>query len=213
MPFDFANVKNIRLRGRAPIFFMVLGLMLLGYVSAEYYSMWREQKRLTEEWEAYNATPNTVDPKSQVRNDGLVRVVIPKIDLDAIVLEGASNKQLKLGPGRIKTSAAPGEKGNSVITAHRDTFFRHIYSLNKGDQVLIRRNGEILKFEVTQKKVVKPTDLSVLKQTADPTLTLITCYPTYFIGPAPERLVIHSKLVEKVPDTAEALSAAAAASH
>lgn len=215
MPYDFKKLdlrhwKQLNFRGRLPIIFMVLGVLLLGYVSAEYYTMWREQKRLTQEWEQYNSKPaQTADAKTTpAQDDGLVRVVIPKIDVDAIVVEGASHKQLKIGPGRIKTTAIPGENGNSVITAHRDTFFRHVYELTKGDQILIRRKGEILKFEVTGKKIVRPDDLSVLKQTPDPTLTLITCYPTYYIGPAPERLVVTSKLVDKVPDTAESLSAA-----
>ena len=88
----------------------------------------------------------------------------------------------------------PGELGNAVITAHRDTFFRHIYELNKGDEITVLRNGQTFRFAVTGKKVVKPDDVSVLRPTPDAQLTLITCYPTYYIGPAPERLVVFSKL-------------------
>jgi LPXTG-site transpeptidase (sortase) family protein len=65
---------------------------------------------------------------------------------------------------------------------------------------LIRRRGEVYKFEVTGKKIVTPDDISVLRRTKDPRLTLITCYPTYYIGPAPERLVVFSKLIERSPD-------------
>jgi sortase A len=90
----------------------------------------------------------------------------------------------------------PGNTGNSVITGHRDTFFRHIYELQKGDAIYVRRNGEVFKYEVTGKKIVKPEDVSVLKQTSDAQLTLITCYPTYYIGPAPDRLVVFSRLVD-----------------
>jgi sortase A len=126
----------------------------------------------------------------------LIRVSIPKINLDAIVLDGTGRKQLKNGPGRVIGTALPGEPGNSVITAHRDTFFRHIYELNKGDSIMVQRNGETLRFEVTGKKVVEPDDLSVLKQSDDSRLTLITCYPIYYIGPAPQRLVVFSKLAE-----------------
>src|SRR3954471_25030653 len=112
------HLKQLNFRGRLPIIFMMCGLVLLGYVSAEYYSMWREQKRLTQEWEQYNSKPRqTAEGKPAVQNDGLLRVVIPKIDVDAIVVEGASRKQLKVGPGRITTTALPGENGNAVITA------------------------------------------------------------------------------------------------
>jgi sortase A len=123
-------------------------------------------------------------------------VVIPKISLDAIVVEGASRRELSEGPGHMKRTAQPGEAGNAVITAHRDTFFRHIYELGKGDDILVRRAGQVYKYEVTGKKIVLPEDVSVIKPTADATLTLITCYPTYYIGPAPKRLVVFSRLVD-----------------
>src|SRR5450432_741393 len=96
----------------------------------------------------------------------------------------------------MKLTAEPGETGNAVITGHRDTFFRHIYELNKGDQIQVRRSGRTFTYEVTGKKIVMPEDVSVIKSTTDAQLTLITCYPTYYIGPAPKRLVVFSKLVE-----------------
>ena len=138
--------------------------------------------------------------RSLTADDLLTRVVIPKISLDAIVVEGVSRKQLSEGPGHIKGTATPGEAGNAVISAHRDTFFRHIYELNKGDEILVRRNGKVFHYQVTGKKIVMPDDMAVLKQTSDPQLTLITCYPTYYIGPAPKRLVVFSKLVESGND-------------
>jgi sortase A len=189
------------LKQHLSIVLTVVGVFLLGFVGSEYYGMYSEQKRLTQEWEQQNAP--TEPGRTRPAADGLTRVEIPKINLEAIVVEGASRKQLKLGPGRIKTSAIPGEVGNSVITAHRDTFFRHIYELAKGDDILIRRNGEVYRYRVTGKKIVDPSDVSVLKPTKDAQLTLITCYPTYFIGPAPERLVIFSKLEATDPDSAD----------
>jgi LPXTG-site transpeptidase (sortase) family protein len=182
-----------------PTILLVLGIALLVGVGHEYWAMYREQALLEQQWELQNqATPLNNEPK--VVNDGLTRVEIPKIDLDAIVVEGTSWKKLRLGPGRITSSAHPGERGNSVITAHRDTFFRHIGDLQMNDEILVRRNGEVLTFHVTGRKIVEPTDLSVLKQTKEPTLTLITCYPIYFIGPAPERLIVTAKLVERAPN-------------
>ncbi len=66
----------------------------------------------------------------------------------------------------------------------------------KGDQIQVRRNGRVFTYEVTGKRIVQPEDVSVIKQTTDPQLTLITCYPTYYIGPAPKRLVVFSRLME-----------------
>jgi sortase A len=176
---------------------LLVGVGLLGYVGSEYWDMYRTQKQLEAQWEQQAATVRAPGQPKLAANDLLTRVSIPKISLDAIVIEGVSRKQLSVGPGHMKDTAFPGAAGNAVITGHRDTFFRHIYELQKGDDILVRRDGQLFKYQVTGKKIVKPDDVSVLKQTTDPQLTLITCYPTYYIGPAPERLVVFSKLVDQ----------------
>ncbi|HYD16839.1 MAG TPA: class D sortase [Candidatus Nanoarchaeia archaeon] len=184
---------------------ILVGVALIGYVSYSYYTMYASQHRLAREWEDQQklASQQSAKPVS----DGLTRISIPKIDLNAVIVNGTSNKQLLLGPGLLEKTPAPGESGNAVVTAHRDTFFRHIYKLNKGDRIQVQRNGRAYQFEVTGKKIVDPSDTSVLKQTADPQLTLITCYPTYYIGPAPERLIVFSKQVEDLPSAAQAQAA------
>jgi sortase A len=175
----------------------IVGVGLLGYVGAEYWGMYRAQNSLEAQWEHQSASAAQTPGQPVLSpEDLLTKVSIPKINLDAIVVEGASRKQLSIGPGHITTTALPGESGNSVITGHRDTFFRHIYELNKGDEITVRRNGQTFHYEVTGKKIVHPEDVSVLDPTPDAQLTLITCYPIYYIGPAPKRLVVFSKLVE-----------------
>jgi sortase A len=158
--------------------------------------MYRSQQNLEAEWQRQAATVSVPEHADISADQMLTRLVIPKIDVDAIVVEGASRRELSEGPGHMKETAQPGENGNAVITAHRDTFFRHIYELNKGDQIQVRRSGRSFTYEVTGKKIVMPEDISVIKSTNDPRLTLITCYPTYYIGPAPKRLVVFSKLVD-----------------
>ncbi|HET9365059.1 MAG TPA: class D sortase [Candidatus Angelobacter sp.] len=175
---------------------IIVGIGLLGYVGNEYWGMYRSQQKLETEWEHQAASVNTPGHAPISPDQMLTRVIVPKINLDAIVVEGASRKDLSDGPGHMKQTAMPGEVGNAVITGHRDTFFRHIYELVKGDQIQIRRNGRVFTYQVTGKRIVMPEDLSVIKPTTDPQLTLITCYPTYYIGPAPKRLVVFSKLVD-----------------
>jgi sortase A len=187
---------------------IAIGIVLLGYVGGQYWKMYRSQKNLEAEWQRQAATISVPGHADISADQMLTRLVIPKIYMDAIVIEGASRRELSEGPGHMKQTAQPGETGNAVITAHRDTFFRHIYELNKGDQIQVRRSGRTFTYAVTGKRIVKPEDISVLKQTNDPQLTLITCYPTYYIGPAPERLVVFSRLVESdaQPNTAQAHS-------
>ena len=182
------------------LFLIIAGIALLAYVAGQYWGMYRSQQNLQAQWEKQHAEANIPGAPQLTADDLLTRVVIPKISLDAIVVEGVSRKALSEGPGHIKGTPAPGEMGNAVISAHRDTFFRHIYELNKGDEILVRRNGKVFHYQVTGKKIVMPDDVAVLKQTSDPQLTLITCYPTYYIGPAPKRLVVFSKLVESGND-------------
>jgi LPXTG-site transpeptidase (sortase) family protein len=175
---------------------LVIGICLLIYVGSEYWGMYRSQQKLEAAWEQQAATVGSPGQAQISQVEMLTRVVIPKINMDAIVVEGSSRRALSDGPGHMKETAMPGEIGNAVITAHRDTFFRHIYELIKGDQIQVRRNGRTFTYEVTGKKIVMPEDLSVIKPTTDAQLTLITCYPTYYIGPAPKRLVVFSKLTQ-----------------
>jgi len=188
--------RGLLSRQRLSIVLIVLGVVLLGYVGSEYAAMYSEQQALQEQWQqqqSSSAAGAVTEPVS--KHDGLTRVLIPKIDLDVIVVEGTNHKALRLGPGHLKGTPAPGEVGNSVISAHRDTFFRHIYELKDGDDIQVRRDGRTYTFQVTGKKIVMPNDVSVLKKTSDARLTLITCYPIYYVGPAPKRLVVFSKLV------------------
>jgi len=205
-----ADIGSLPLRRSLSFIFLILGLLLLGYVGAQYGHMYVEQRRLAQEWQKQQQQPaqQTADEQpagkpaqaTAVADDGLTRLSVPKIDLDSVVVEGTSDRALLLGPGHMRDTPEPGQPGNSVISGHRDTFFRHIHELDKGDMVLVQRDGKVFKYEVTGKKIVQPDDLSVIKPVADHRLTLITCYPTYYIGPAPKRLVVFTKLVKETAE-------------
>jgi sortase A len=192
---------------------VIVGSGLLGYVGGQYWYMIHTQRQLEASWQAQSTKDQGQTAKDQddsgtsalaapaatvaappASGQQLTRLVIPKIDLEAMVLEGTDRPQLIAGPGHLTETVFPGEAGNAVITAHRDTFFRRIFELEKGDEIEVQRDGRVFRYEVTGKKVVPPTDLSVIHATPDAQLTLITCYPIYYIGPAPERLVVFSKL-------------------
>jgi len=178
------------------------GLVLVIYVSAEYVGMFHDQRQLEREWAEQERAPvgnSSSRSIASAPSDRLTRILIPKINLDAVVVEGTNNRDLMKGPGHIRNTAYPGQAGNSVISAHRDTFFRNIYELQKGDVIEVRRNGQAYRYEVMSKKIVDPDDVSVIRPSKDARLTLITCYPTYFIGPAPERLVVAAKLLPNSP--------------
>jgi LPXTG-site transpeptidase (sortase) family protein len=165
-----------------------LGTGLCTYVVASYAWMYGEQIKLLREWKKQNASSKA---------DGtLVKLSIPRIHLRAVVLEDTSKQSLLLGPAHVSGTAEPGTAGNVVLAGHRDTFFRHVHSLRYGDDIYILKGGNQAHYQVTSKKVVEPTELSVLRSTPNGQLTLITCYPPHAIGPAPQRLIIVAKLIK-----------------
>jgi LPXTG-site transpeptidase (sortase) family protein len=180
-----------QLKHALPTILMTVGAIILVYTGTQYATMWLRQRNLVRRWEAQQRSPATTAAEA----GQLTRITIPKLSFSAVVVEGTDRHALLLGPGHLKKTAEPGAPGNSVITAHRDTFFRHIGELKVGDSIVVERNGRSYEYRVASRRVVKPTEVSVVQPTDDNRLTLITCYPTYYIGPAPERLIIVGHLV------------------
>ena len=124
------------------------------------------------------------------------RLVIPRIDLDEIVLEGIETEDLNAGPGHLPGSVLPGERGNSIVSAHRDRHFNHVDALKVGDTVVTEsRIGKTTWVIVSQRVVDK--DARALVRTSDTTLTLTTCWPIRYVGSAPSRLIVTAKPVRR----------------
>jgi len=127
--------------------------------------------------------------------DVVGRLEIPRLRLSTVVFEGADEDVLERGAGHLPGSAQPGDRGNTVLAAHRDTFFRSLRDIRIGDLVKIHTFSKDSVYIVESSRVVEPDEVDVLKPTAAPALTLITCYPFRYIGPAPERFVVRAALV------------------
>lgn len=117
---------------------------------------------------------------------------IPKIHLEVPVLEGTDDLTLNRGIGRIAGTAHLGENGNVGIAGHRDGFFRGLKDIQIGDRIDLEEPGRTVTYVVDQLQIVKPNEVSVLRRTSAPSLTLVTCYPFYFIGSAPKRFIVHA---------------------
>jgi sortase A len=117
---------------------------------------------------------------------------IPKIQLDVAVLPGTGELTLNRGLGHIDGTAAPGADGNSGIAGHRDGFFRGLKDLTPGDRIELETIDGLQTYRVDRIWVVAPEDVSVLDPTPVRALTLVTCYPFYFIGPAPQRFIVRA---------------------
>jgi sortase A len=124
---------------------------------------------------------------------------IPKIRLEVPVLEGTDDLTLNRGVGRIEGTARVGEDGNIGIAGHRDGFFRGLKNIQVGDKLQMDDPDGTMTYEVDQIKIVKPSDVEVLHERSKPSLTLVTCYPFYFIGSAPERYIVHASRIDFAP--------------
>lgn len=139
---------------------------------------------------------------------------IPSLDLAVPVFAGTSELNLNRGAahiegtaplkrGRTEFQVEPPE-GNIGIAAHRDGFFRPLEHIVLDAELVLETRGQTLRYRVTDIAVVEPTDVHVLEPTATPTLTLVTCYPFYFLGAAPKRYIVRAELATASPTAAAA---------
>jgi sortase A len=125
---------------------------------------------------------------------GLIgRMEIPRLGLSVMVVEGVGTRALRRAAGHIPGTALPGQPGNVGISAHRDTFFRPLRKIQKDDVITFTTVLGDYRYRVMYTKVVKPRDVEVLHAGGTEILTLVTCYPFYFVGPAPSRFIVQAE--------------------
>jgi sortase A len=132
---------------------------------------------------------------SNVREEPQAVLSIASVDLSVPVFEGTSENHLNRGAGRIQGTAQIGEQGNVGLAAHRDGYFRALKDVRIGDHLQLTTKREEFTYRVTDISVVEPTAVEVLAPTSTPSLTLVTCYPFYFLGSAPQRFIVRAELL------------------
>jgi sortase A len=125
------------------------------------------------------------------------RIEIPRIGLSAVISEGVDARTLRLAVGHVPATALPGQPGNVVLAGHRDSFFRGLNDLHAGDPVRLTTVQGVFDYEIDSTEVVGPGETDVLLPSTARSLTLITCYPFHFVGPAPMRFIVHAQLVSR----------------
>ena len=183
-----------RVRQQISVFLISTGVSLVLLTASAYRWMHQEQQRLM----SRQSLVTEISAVSGAPQD-VTLLSIPKINLEAAILESTTRKSLLLAPGHVEKTAWPGEGGNSVIAGHRDTFFRRLNELQNGDDVVVTRGQRQYHYVVSSKSIVNPSEISVTLPSSDARLTLVTCYPTYYIGPAPKRLIVVATLQQPAP--------------
>ena len=136
--------------------------------------------------------------RAEMERTGLIgRLEVPRLGLAVIVEEGVDKGTLRHSAGHLPGTPLPGEPGNVVVAAHRDTLFRPLKDIRKGDEVRFVTPDGSFQYEVVKTEIVRPSDTDVLASGSEGEATLITCYPFGFIGPAPERFVVQATRMDR----------------
>ena len=180
--------------------FAAIALVAFGYcavvwLDAKFFQA-RESRRFDQETQLKNSpsTEPKAPPESHIVRDGcpLGRLEIPRIGISVMVVEGVENGDLKCAVGHIPGTSLPGAAGNVAIAGHRDTFFRPLRSVHRNDTITLRTANGVYRYRVVFTDVVVPGDVQVLYPTKDDTLTLVTCFPFYYVGSAPKRFIVRA---------------------
>jgi sortase A len=124
------------------------------------------------------------------------RLEIPRIGVSVMVMEGTSGRTLRHAVGHIDGTALPGQPGNVGLSGHRDTFFRPLRNIRVNDLISVTTPLGEFHYRVVSTSVVEPADVNVLAAGRTEVLTLVTCYPFYFVGPAPSRFIVRAERVD-----------------
>lgn len=152
--------------------------------------------RVTDELETFQA-PEPEREAEPPRDEGelIGRIEIPRIGVSAMVLEGVGKKTLRRGAGHIPGTPLPWGDGNVGLAAHRDSFFRGLKDIRKNDTIVLKTLEGTFEYRVDWTEVVRPEDTAVLDDSGESTLTLVTCYPFYYVGAAPKRLIVRAERI------------------
>jgi sortase A len=120
------------------------------------------------------------------------KLEIPQIGISVMVFHGVNKQTLRAGAGHVPGTPLPGADGNSAIAAHRDTFFRKLKGIRAGDRIEFLSVRGTAQYVVDSTEIVEPADTHVMESRGRPELTLISCYPFYFVGSAPHRFIVHA---------------------
>jgi sortase A len=176
---------------------LVLAVSMLawcGYVLVDTWSFQRTEQRQFEALRVDRiATSGRIPPPA---SGGLIgRIDIPRLDISVVIIEGTGSTTLRRAVGHVRGTALPRHRGNIGISGHRDTFFRPLRNIRKGDVITVTTLEGDYRYRVVSTKVVTPSDVAVLDSDGREILTLITCHPFYFVGAAPDRFIVRAERI------------------
>lgn len=144
----------------------------------------------TENGNSGKPRPLIVYPEGEV----IGKIVFPSLRQEMPIVEGTAMDDLARGVGHFKESVMPGGRGNAVLAGHRDGVFRQLGDVRIGDEVTVQTSEGTYVYKIESRKIVAENDRSVSLEKQEPVLTLVTCYPFSYVGPAPKRLILTASM-------------------
>jgi LPXTG-site transpeptidase (sortase) family protein len=177
-------------------FFLTSGILGLGYVAYAIADEHAYQALEKSRFENDINVSRSNEPRNVIQGDVIGEMEIPRLGLKTIVVQGDSPKILRRAVGHIAETALPGNPGNVSLAGHRDGFFRPLRNIQLGDAITLKTLDGNFQYQVESTAVVPPNDMQVLQPTSERTLTLVTCFPFYYVGSAPNRFIVRARQVE-----------------
>jgi LPXTG-site transpeptidase (sortase) family protein len=172
------------------------GVALLAWYGWTVHERATAQRRAKEWLIGTAASHRSVPPQPARRGDVIGELEIPRLEVSVMIFEGDDDEILKEGAGHIPgTALRAGGGGNIGIAAHRDTFFRPLRLVHANDVIALKTPAGIARYAVTETEIVQPSDVGVLTGAPGRDLTLVTCYPFYYFGNAPQRFIVHARKI------------------
>jgi sortase A len=175
--------------------FLTGGILGLGY--ATYVVVDARVYQAIEESRLPDMRP-TQGPRIVAEGDVIGEMEIPRLGLKTIFVQGDSPRILRRAVGHLPETALPGEAGNVALAGHRDRVFRPLRSIQPGDAITIKTRDGGFEYRVESTEVVWPSDVQVLQPSSENTLTLVTCFPFYYVGPAPKRFIVRARQIGRL---------------
>jgi sortase A len=173
----------------------IAGLAYTGYSLVDAHTFQAREKNAFEESRVQHARQGE-GPDLAGEGGVIGEMEVPRLGMKIIVVQGDSDGILRRAVGHIPETALPGQSGNVALAGHRDSFFRPLRNIRSGDAIRFKTRNAEFQYRVESTSVVAPSDVSVLQASSGRTLTLITCFPFYYIGAAPNRFVVRARQVE-----------------
>jgi sortase A len=184
-----ANVLILRVASHVFLAFGVVALAYAGDVVADAY-MYQAREKARFEDVSRSEGPHPV-PEGGVIGE----MDVPRLGLETMVVQGDSPKILQHAVGHMPETPLPWESGNVALAGHRDSFFRPLRNIRSGDAITLKTVNGDFQYEVESTQVVPASDIHVLDASGGRTLTLVTCFPFYYVGSAPDRFVVRARAV------------------